>query len=127
MREHVFAELKATFRPEFLNRLDEVVLFKALGKEDILGIVDIQVALLARRLSERGLALEVDASARKHLADAGYDPVYGARPLKRAIQRHLENPLSKEILAGLFASGDTVVASAGKSGLVFEKAASVVK
>ena len=84
--------------------------------------MNIQVDLLARRLSERGFGLDVDESARKFLADAGYDPVYGARPLKRAIQRHLENPLSKEILAGRFASGDTIVASAGKTGLVFEKA-----
>jgi len=127
MRERVFAELKATFKPEFLNRLDEVVLFRSLGKEDILGIVDIQVGVLARRLSERGFTLDVDESARKFLAETGYDPVYGARPLKRAIQRCLENPLSKEILTGRFASGDTITSRAAKEGLAFEKAPAVAK
>ncbi len=100
MRERVMEELKATFRPEFLNRLDEVVLFRSLGREDIEGIVDIQAAVLERRLKERGITLELDEDARRFLAEVGYDPAYGARPLKRAIQRYLENPLSKEILAG---------------------------
>jgi ATP-dependent Clp protease ATP-binding subunit ClpB len=127
MRERVFAELKATFRPEFLNRLDEVVLFRSLGKEDILGIVDIQVAILQKRLSERGFELEMGEEARRFLGEVGYDPVYGARPLKRAMQRHLENPLSREILAGRFASGDTIAVSAGKDGLAFEKAPESVK
>jgi ATP-dependent Clp protease ATP-binding subunit ClpB len=122
MRDRVMAELKATFRPEFLNRLDEVVLFRSLGQEDILDIVEIQAGVLKRRLSERGFDLEVDEAARRYLSEVGYDPVYGARPLKRAIQKHLENPLSKEILAGRFASGDRIRVTSGKDGLVFEKA-----
>jgi ATP-dependent Clp protease ATP-binding subunit ClpB len=84
--------------------------------------VEIQAGVLKRRLSERGFDLEVDEAARRYLSEVGYDPVYGARPLKRAIQKHLENPLSKEILAGRFVSGDRIRVTSGKDGLVFEKA-----
>ena len=80
MREKVFAELKATFRPEFLNRLDEVVLFRSLTREDIAAVVRIQLAVLAKRLKEKGFDLEVDEEARTYLAEVGYDPNYGARP-----------------------------------------------
>ncbi len=121
MREKVFAELKATFRPEFLNRLDEVVLFRSLTKEDITAVVRIQVAVLAKRLKEKGFDLKVDEEARNYLAEVGYDPNYGARPLKRAIQRRLENPLSREILAGHFIPGDTVLVRRQKDGLSFDK------
>jgi ATP-dependent Clp protease ATP-binding subunit ClpB len=126
MRNKVMEDLRATFRPEFLNRLDEVVLFRSLSREDIEGIVNIQMAVLEARLRERGIALELDEGARRFLAEAGYDPVYGARPLKRAIQRTLENPLAREILAGRFGSGQTIRARHDGEALVFEAEAEVV-
>ena len=126
MRERVFAELKATFRPEFLNRLDEVILFRSLGREDMAGIVAIQLAILQKRLEERGLLLEVDPAAEAYLAEEGYDPDFGARPLRRAIQRLVENPLAKEVLSGAFAPGDTVRVVRRGEGLAFEKAGGVV-
>lgn len=126
MRDKVMEELRATFRPEFLNRLDEVVLFRSLSREDIEGIVNIQMAVLEARLRERGITLELDEGARRFLAEAGYDPVYGARPLKRAIQKYLENPLAREILAGKFGSGQTIRARHEGEELVFEPDAEVV-
>jgi ATP-dependent Clp protease ATP-binding subunit ClpB len=126
MREKVFEELRATFRPEFLNRLDEVVMFRSLSREDLMGIVDIQLGVLMRRLEERGISLELDEEAKRFLGDAGYDPVYGARPLRRAIQRHLENPLSRDILAGKFSSGAVIQVGAGPDGLTFEPPPEVI-
>jgi ATP-dependent Clp protease ATP-binding subunit ClpB len=127
MRDKVFAELKATFRPEFLNRLDEIVLFRSLSREDILGVVEIQLSLLAKRLSERDFHLEVTEEAKRFLAEVGYDPVYGARPLRRAIQRHLENPLSKAVLAGQFAPGARIRITRTGDHLAFETAPEVVQ
>jgi ATP-dependent Clp protease ATP-binding subunit ClpB len=109
------------FRPEFINRVDESVVFHPLGKEQIRKIVDIQVGYLKRRLAERDMELELDDSARDLLAEAGYDPVYGARPLKCAIQHQLENPLAQAILRGEFGPGDRVAVSAQDGQLVFEK------
>ena len=126
MRERVLDELRSTFRPEFLNRLDEVVMFRSLSREDLMGIVDIQLAALKRRLGERGLSLELGDEAKRFLGEAGYDPVYGARPLKRAIQRYLENPLSRDILAGKFPAGTAIKASIGADGLAFEPVPEVV-
>jgi len=101
--------LRRTFRPEFLNRIDEIVTFKALGREEIRKIVDIQVEDLRKRLSERKISLELSAEASAKLAELGYDPAFGARPLKRTIQRMIENPLAVEVLAGHFGEGDHVV------------------
>ncbi len=126
MRDRVMDELRATFRPEFLNRLDEVVMFRSLSREDIEGIVDIQIAVLEKRLRERGFELRLDESARRFLAEQGYDPAYGARPLKRAIQKYLENPLAKDILGGKFTPGQAVQASAGDGALVFRATEAVV-
>ena len=126
MRQKVMEELKTTFRPEFLNRVDEVVMFRSLGREDLEGIVKIQVAVLQRRLKERDVELRVDESALAFLSEVGYDPVYGARPLRRAIQRYLENPLAKEMLAGRFGAGQTVLATREGEGLKFEALAEVV-
>jgi len=123
MKEKVFAELRATFRPEFLNRLDEVILFRALDRDDLAAIVKIQLAVLGRRIEEKGFFLEIEPTALDFLSNAGFDPDYGARPLKRAIQRYLENPLSKEILAGAFSQGDSIVVKADGDRLVFEKKA----
>jgi len=120
MRERVFQELKATFRPEFLNRIDETVLFRSLSREDLEGIVRIQIAILRKRLSEQGYSLDVTAGAEDYLAEVGYDPDFGARPLKRAIQRHLENPLSREILSGRITPGRTIRVVRGGDGLAFE-------
>ncbi len=112
--------LKASFRPELLNRIDEILTFNRLGKEQILAITDIQLASVAKRLQTRRLTLRVSDSAKRYLADVGYDPMFGARPLKRAIQSELENPLAKEVLAGKFPDGSTITADhAEGKGIVF--------
>ncbi|MBM3568158.1 MAG: ATP-dependent chaperone ClpB [Alphaproteobacteria bacterium] len=117
-RDRVMAAVRQAFRPEFLNRLDEIILFHRLGRQHMAGIVDIQVARLAKLLAERKIGLALDDKARAWLAEAGYDPVYGARPLKRAIQRHLQNPLAGMILEGKIPDGAAVRISAGEDGLV---------
>src|SRR5207302_8853168 len=117
-------ELRAVFRPEFLNRIDEVVEFKPLTKEQLAEIVELQLERLRARLAERGIELELSDAAKEVLAEAGWDPAYGARPLKRAIQRMLENPLALRLLEGDFAAGDTIRVDAQHGDLVFEKAAS---
>jgi ATP-dependent Clp protease ATP-binding subunit ClpB len=109
------------FRPEFLNRIDDAVVFHPLAEEHIRKIVDIQLAYLHKRLGEREIALALDEAARARLAGAGFDPVYGARPLKRAIQQQLENPLAERILRGDFAPGDTIAVTSGAEGLEFSK------
>jgi len=113
------ALLKTTFKPEFLNRIDETVFFNRLGKPEILKIVDIQLGLLAGRLKEKKITLEVTPKAKAFLADAGYDPLYGARPLKRAIQNLVQNPLAKKVLAGDIAEGNAVTVDLAKSEIVF--------
>jgi ATP-dependent Clp protease ATP-binding subunit ClpB len=110
------------FRPEFLNRIDEIVEFEPLTKEQIGEIVELQLRRVEARLAERGLRLELSDAAKEALAEAGWDPTYGARPLKRAIQRLLENPLALRLLEGDFAEGDTIRADASDGELVFEKA-----
>jgi ATP-dependent Clp protease ATP-binding subunit ClpB len=111
-----------SFRPEFVNRIDDVVVFRPLGREQIRRITEIQTAHLRERLTERDMALELSAAALDRLGEAGFDPVYGARPLKRAIQHQLENPLAQEILAGRFGPGDTIRVDAATGGLTFERA-----
>jgi ATP-dependent Clp protease ATP-binding subunit ClpB len=108
------------FRPEFLNRLDETVLFRRLQKSDMATIVDIQLQRLRKLLADRSIGIELDAKALDWLAGEGYDPVYGARPLKRVIQRSLQNPLASRILEGTVAEGETVHVSAGAQGLLIE-------
>jgi ATP-dependent Clp protease ATP-binding subunit ClpB len=114
--------MRDVFRPEFLNRIDEIVEFHPLSREQIADIVGLQLRRVEERLAERGLRLELTDAARDALAEAGWDPTYGARPLKRAIQRMLENPLALRLLEGDFAEGDVVRVDAGEDGLVFEKA-----
>ncbi len=122
MEREVHRLLESHFRPEFLNRIDEVVIFKPLSKETLLRIVDLQAGLLEKRLRERKIFLEITAAARERLAERGYDPVYGARPLKRMIQQEVQNPLAMKLLAGEFHEGDTVRVEAGAKGeLVFSK------
>ena len=114
--------LRAHFKPEFLNRIDEILYFHALQREHLLQIVDIQIASLLRRLVERKIRLDLTEKARHLLVDDGYDPTYGARPLKRTIQRKLLDPLALALLEGRFADGDTIVVGAAGSDLSFEKA-----
>jgi ATP-dependent Clp protease ATP-binding subunit ClpB len=114
--------MRDVFRPEFLNRIDEIVEFEPLSKEQIGEIVELQLRRVEARLAERGLRLELTEAAKETLAEAGWDPTYGARPLKRAIQRLLENPLALRLLEGEFSEGDTVRVDAKDDELVFEKA-----
>ena len=119
MKTEVLEILGQHFRPEFINRVDDIVVFHPLSREDIRAIVDIQIAHLAKRLHERDIGLQLSDAASDRIADAGFDPVYGARPLKRAIQQQLENPLAQRILAGDFGPGTTIKVDAGKDGLSF--------
>jgi ATP-dependent Clp protease ATP-binding subunit ClpB len=122
MEKEVRQVLEAHFRPEFLNRVDEVIIFRSLGKEAILEIVGLQLDLLAKRLAERKIGLDVSKEAKELLAERGFDPVYGARPLKRVIQREVQNPLAMKILAGEFGEGDTAAIGVDKAGeLAFRK------
>ena len=116
-------QMSEHFRPEFLNRIDEIVEFKALTREQLAEIVEYQLARLRERLAERRIELELTEAAKEALAEAGWDPTYGARPLKRAIQRMVENPLALRLLEGEFAEGDTVRVDVAEDELVFEKAA----
>jgi ATP-dependent Clp protease ATP-binding subunit ClpB len=117
-KRDVMDAVRAHFRPEFLNRLDETIIFDRLSRDDMDGIVEIQLGHLRKRLADRKIALELDEGAKKWLADEGYDPVFGARPLKRVIQRALQNPLAEMLLAGEVKDGETVPVSAGTDGLI---------
>jgi ATP-dependent Clp protease ATP-binding subunit ClpB len=117
VRDQVMAVVRQAFRPEFLNRLDEIILFHRLSRANMTGIVEIQLKRLQNLLADRKLEIELDAKAKEWLADAGYDPVYGARPLKRVIQRELQNPLATMILEGRFKPGEIIKVSANKDGL----------
>jgi ATP-dependent Clp protease ATP-binding subunit ClpB len=117
--------MREVFRPEFLNRIDEIVEFEPLSKEQIGEIVELQLRRVEARLAERGLRLELTDAAKETLAEAGWDPTYGARPLKRAIQRLLENPLALRLLEGDFSEGDTVLVDAKDGELAFAKGAAV--
>jgi ATP-dependent Clp protease ATP-binding subunit ClpB len=122
-RPAVMEAVRRAFRPEFLNRLDEVLLFRRLSREDMTGIVSIQLGRLRHLLTDRKIVLELDAKASEWLANAGYDPVYGARPLKRVIQRELQNPLAQQILEGKIPDGATVKVTATPLGLMIGEAA----
>jgi ATP-dependent Clp protease ATP-binding subunit ClpB len=115
-------EMRERFRPEFLNRIDEIVVFEALTREQLSDIVELQLARLRARLAERALGIELTDAAKELIAEAGWDPTYGARPLKRALQRLVENPLAMRLLEGEFAEGDTVRVDADDGALVFTKA-----
>ena len=120
---HMRDLLKKTMRPELLNRIDETIIFNQLTREDLAGIVEIQVAHLRRRLADRGLSLDMTDAAKSALAEEGYDPQFGARPLKRIIQQRLENPIATKILAGDFEPGDTIKADYQGKSFTFERAA----
>jgi ATP-dependent Clp protease ATP-binding subunit ClpB len=122
IRREVMDEVRAHFRPELLNRLDEVVVFHKLGAAEIRKVVDLQIARFVKRLHDREITLDITDAAKDWLGEVGYDPTYGARPLKRAIQRHLENKLAEDLLAGRYVAGDTIVVDRALAGeLVFRK------
>jgi len=123
MKAAVMGELETHFRPEFINRIDDVVVFHPLSREDIRRIVDIQLAYLHDRLADRDMSIHLSEAARDKLAEAGFDPVYGARPLKRAIQQQIENPLAQEILQGRFKPGDEISVGIADDRLDFQIAA----
>ena len=119
MREKMLGELKKTFRPEFINRIDEIIVFHELTEEQLKSIVDLLVKDLQKRLADRELAIELTEGAKSWLVKVGYDPVYGARPLRRAIERYVESPLSTRLLRGEFSQGDTIIVDLGDDGLNF--------
>jgi ATP-dependent Clp protease ATP-binding subunit ClpB len=122
VRQLVLETLRQTLRPEFLNRIDEIVIFKALGREEIEKIVSIQLRHLIKRLADKRITLELTPAAEELLAKEGYDPVYGARPLKRTIQRLIQDPLALQLLNGAYHEGDTVVVDAKRGQVGFRKA-----
>jgi ATP-dependent Clp protease ATP-binding subunit ClpB len=119
VRDQVMAVVRSAFRPEFLNRVDEIILFHRLKKTEMGRIVDIQIARLQKLLDERKIVLALEPSAREWLAEKGWDPAYGARPLKRVIQKSVQDPLAEMILAGTVKDGETVTLSGDKRGLTF--------
>jgi ATP-dependent Clp protease ATP-binding subunit ClpB len=121
MEDKVLAELKKHFRPEFLNRVDDVIIFQSLDESELARIVDIQLGRLEQRLAQQNLTLDVDAAAKKLIASEGYDPQFGARPLKRAIQEYLLDPLATKLLAGEFKPGDKIKVTAKDDELLFTR------
>lgn len=120
MTSRVMEALKNAFRPEFLNRVDETIIFHRLSEKEISRIVDIQLQSLRKRLARNGMQLELTETAKQLLAEKGFDPAYGARPLKRTLQQYIENPLSMAILEGKVKDGDTVVADLDGEQLKFD-------
>jgi ATP-dependent Clp protease ATP-binding subunit ClpB len=123
MRSRVMEALRHQFRPEFLNRIDEIIIFRSLTFDHIKQIVDIQLRNVRRRLAERRMELVVTEAAKEYLAQEGFDPVYGARPLKRALQRLLLDPLAIQLLQGNFHEGDHILVDVGDHGLAFSRVA----
>jgi ATP-dependent Clp protease ATP-binding subunit ClpB len=119
VRDQVMTVVRAHFRPEFLNRVDEIILFHRLQKREMTTIVDIQMARLAKLVEDRKITIALEPSAREWLAQKGWDPAYGARPLKRVIQKSVQDPLAELMLSGRIKDGDKIVISAGKQGLTF--------
>ena len=126
LRASVETALKQTFRPEFLNRIDEIIIFHALTEEQIVKIVDLQVQAVEERLEEHGISIRLTEAAKAWLAHEGYDRNFGARPLRRTVQRFVENPISKELLAGRYQQGDTVLVDTTAEGLAFSREAAAV-
>jgi ATP-dependent Clp protease ATP-binding subunit ClpB len=118
-KKDVLDAVKGHFRPEFINRIDEVVVFEPLTRKDIAAVVDLQLKRLTKLLTEKRMTIELTPKAREFLAEAGYDPTYGARPLKRAIQKYLQDPLALKILGGELVPGDTVKIDAAGDALTF--------
>ena len=121
MEQRVKMELRGQFRPEFLNRIDDIIIFHSLDENNIIRIVDVQIAHLEKRLEQQHLKLEVDQAARKFLAREGYDPQFGARPLKRTIQELVLDPLATKLLQGDFKPGDHIKITSQSNEIIFEK------
>ena len=121
-KDSVMAVVRASFKPEFLNRLDEVVMFDALTKDELTHIVDLQLALLEKRLAVRRIAIEVTDAAKQWLAETGFDPAYGARPLRRLIQTSIGDPLARMLIGGEIADGGRLLVDAGDDGLTLTAA-----
>jgi ATP-dependent Clp protease ATP-binding subunit ClpB len=119
VRDQVMGVVRAHFRPEFLNRVDEIILFHRLKREQMGKIVDIQIARLQKLLAERKITIDLDDAAKDWLGKRGYDPAYGARPLKRVIQKYVQDPLAEQLLEGTIHDGERVEITAGKDGLLF--------
>ncbi|MCX5820685.1 MAG: AAA family ATPase, partial [Deltaproteobacteria bacterium] len=120
-RERTMEALRETFKPEFLNRIDDIIIFRALAMADIERIIDIQLGLIRQRLQERKLSLELTEGAKHYIAQEGYSPVYGARPLKRVLQKQILDPLALQLLEGAFVEGDRIVIDQEDKRLVFHK------
>ena len=127
MRELIMDEAKKVFRPEFLNRLDDVIVFRSLDKKDLMSILDLEIAKVIERLEKKGIHLELDGKARDFLVEKGHDPEYGARPMRRAVERFLEDPLAEEILRGNLTDGEPVAVSAEEDKLTFTQKAAPEK
>jgi ATP-dependent Clp protease ATP-binding subunit ClpB len=125
-RDEITQMLQAHFRPEFLNRIDEIVTFHSLDRRHLGKIIEIQLRRVSKLLADRGYRLEVSEAAREYLAEAGYDPAFGARPLKRAIQRELQDPLALKILSGEIKESSTIQVDRGPDGLVFSEGVDVI-
>jgi ATP-dependent Clp protease ATP-binding subunit ClpC len=123
MREKIVDESKRVFKPEFLNRLDDVIVFHSLSKPDLIRILDLEIAKVDARLKPRGLTLVLDDKAKDFLVTKGYDPTYGARPMRRAVERYLEDPLAEERLRGSIVDGEPVNVTAEGDKLVFSQKA----
>jgi ATP-dependent Clp protease ATP-binding subunit ClpB len=121
LKDDVLALLRKTLRPEFLNRIDETIMFRPLSKKDIVSIVDLQMAMLSKRLVERGIKLRASDDAKEYLAEKGYDPAFGARPVKRVIQKEVLNELSKQLLAGKIDASQNVILDVFEGKIVFRK------
>ena len=123
MREKILDEAKRQFRPEFLNRLDDIIVFRSLTKPDLIEILDLEIAKVMERLKARNLHLNLDSSAKDFLVEKGYDPTYGARPMRRSVERYLEDPLAEELLKGNLHEGEPVEVTAENGKLVFSQKA----
>jgi ATP-dependent Clp protease ATP-binding subunit ClpC len=125
IKKALTSEVEKFFRPEFINRLDDLIVFRPLVKDDLNTIIDFELAKLIKRLTEKGMAMEIDQKAKDFLIDKGYNPDFGARPLRRALSQYVEDPLAENLLTGEFAAGDTILVTRdeGKEHLSFTKSA----
>src|SRR5436190_17123167 len=123
MRDKIMDEAKRAFRPEFLNRLDDIIVFRSLTKPDLIEILDLEISKVMQRLKSRNIILQLDEKAKDLLVGKGYDPQYGARPMRRAVERSLEDPLAEEILKGAFHDGDPILVTADNDHLLFSQKA----
>jgi ATP-dependent Clp protease ATP-binding subunit ClpC len=123
MREKILEEAKKTFRPEFLNRLDDIIVFRSLTKPDLIQILELETQKVLQRLKNRNLNLQLDEKAKDFLVEKGYDPQYGARPMRRSVERFLEDPLAEEILKGNLHEGEPIQVTSDKDHLIFNQTA----